>query len=174
MPEPSVRIEVDEETGRWSVDGQPMLLIPRHFWVFVQMACERRFGIEATRAVLHDATYRAARVWCEREARTHAIGGEAVFRHYLDRMGRRGYGRFTIEALDAAAGTATVSLDHSVYVAEYGQVGRPVCYMFNSAFVGALEGVVEAAGRGLALDCDETECAAAGAPCCRFSVRPKP
>jgi predicted hydrocarbon binding protein len=46
--------------------------------------------------------------------------------------------------------------------------------MFNSAFVGALEGVIEAAGRRLELDCDEIECAAAGARHCRFALRPKP
>ncbi len=175
MAEPAVPIEVDPETGWWSVDGQPMLLIPRHFWVFVQMECERRFGIEATRGVFHEATYKAARLWCAREAETHGLGGEAVFRHYLRRMSQRGYGRFDIEAIDPAAGTASIRLDHSIYVAEYGRdVGRPVCTMFTSAFTGALEYVAEAAGARLSLEAEEVRCAAAGAECCRFAVRPKP
>jgi len=38
--------------GIWSVDGQAMVLVPRHFWAFVQMECERRFGAEAARGAI--------------------------------------------------------------------------------------------------------------------------
>lgn len=174
MSELPVPVKVDPDTGGWSVDGQPMVLIPRHFWVFVQMESERRFGQEATRAVLHEATWKAARLWCEREAKTHGLDGIDVFRHYLKRMSQRGFGRFAIEAIDPAKGTADIRLDHSVYVAEYGKgAGRKTCYTFTSAFVGSMEYVADRAGQKLPLAAEEVQCAADGADHCRFEVRPK-
>ncbi|HTS92256.1 MAG TPA: DUF5943 domain-containing protein [Stellaceae bacterium] len=173
MAELPVPVAVDAKTGAWSVDGQPVILVPRHFWAFVQMECERKFGIEGTREVYDAATRKAARVWCEREARTHGLAGVAVFRHYLDRMSRRGWARMTIETVDPAAGTAQIRLDHSALAAEYGaQAGRRVCYMFAAAFEGAMEWVAETAGAAGRLEAFETQCAAEGAPCCRFQVRP--
>jgi hypothetical protein len=174
MTELPVPVEVDRATGIWSVDGQPMVLVPRHFWVFMQMETEKRFGEEATAAVFHEATCKAAKVWCEREAKTHRLDGVAVFRHYLDRVSNRGFGRFTIERIDAERGTAEIRLDHSVYVYEYGRnAGRKVCYMFTAAFVGGIEFVAAAAGRELKLVSAEVQCAAEGGhDHCRFTVRP--
>ena len=169
-----VPVKVDAKTGIWSVDGQPMVLVPRHFWVFIQMEAEKRFGQAGTASVFHEATYKAAKVWCEREAKTHGLDGVAVFRHYLDRVSNRGFGRFTIDRVDAAQGTAEIRLDHSVYVHEYGRnAGRKVCYMFTAAFVGGIEYVAESAGRQLALESEEVECAAEGRDHCRFVVRPQ-
>ncbi|MDQ4060670.1 MAG: DUF5943 domain-containing protein [Pseudomonadota bacterium] len=174
MAELPVPVEFDPETGRWSVEGQAMLLIPRHFFVFMQMESEKRFGVEATHAVIHEATCKAAKLWCKREAKTHGIDGVAVFRHYLRRLSERGYGRLTIETIDPAAGTASIRLDHSVYVAEYGRnAGRRVCYMFTSAFIGAMDYVAEAAGRKRDFVSEEVQCGAEGADCCRFVVRPR-
>lgn len=174
MPELPVPVSVAADTGIWSVDGQAMVLVPRHFWAFVQMECERRFGVEATRGVYDAATYKAARLWCEREAKSHGLAGIAVFRHYLARMSGRGWGRMTIEAVEPERGTAHIRLDHSALVAEYGgNAGRRVCYMFAAAFAGAMEYVAETAGSATALEAEEVACAAEGAPCCRFEVRPR-
>lgn len=173
MPDLPVPVVVDPHTGAWSVDGQPMILVPRHFWAFIQMECERRFGVDGTRAVFDAATYKAAKVWCAREAKTHGLAGLDVFRHYLNRVTQRGFGKFTIEKIDAEAGTATIRLDHSVYVAEYGKdAGRRVCYTFTSAFTGGMEYVAESAGHSHALKSEEVQCVAEGADCCRFEVMP--
>ena len=107
MAELPVHVEFDPETGQWSVEGQAMLLIPRHFFVFMQMESEKRFGPEATRAVVHEATCKAAKLWCEREAETHGIDGVEVFRYYQHCLSQRGYGRVVIDTIDPAAGTAT-------------------------------------------------------------------
>lgn len=173
MSELPVPVVVDPLTGAWSVDGQPVILVPRHFWALIQMECERRFGIAATQAMFEAATHHAAKLWCEREAATHGLHGVEVFRHYLKRITQRGYGRLTIESIDAQAGTASIRLDHSVYAAEYGNsAGREVCYMFTTAFTGGMEYVAEAAGHPRSLRCREVRCAAAGADCCRFEVTP--
>ena len=173
MAELQVPVVIDPETGAWSVDRQPMILVPRHFWAFIQMECERRFGVDGAQAVFHAATYRAAKVWCAREAKTHGLTGVEVFEHYLRRVSQRGFGQFTIEKIDPAAGTATIRLDHSVYVAEYGpQTGRRVCYMFASAFIGGIEYVADATGHSRSLAAEEIQCGAEGANCCRFEVTP--
>jgi len=175
MNELPVPVVVDPETGAWSVDGQPMILVPRHFWAFIQMECERRFGIDATQGVFDAATNKAAKVWCAREARTHGLAGVEVFRHYLRRVGSRGYGRYTIEKIDPEAGTATIRMANSIYVAEYGpHAGRRVCYMFASSLAGGMEYVAEAAGHPRALVAKEIQCGAEGADCCRFEVVPAP
>lgn len=173
MADLPVPVVVDPATGAWSVDGQPMILVPRHFWVLIQMECERRFGIDGTRAVFDAATHKAAKLWCEREAERHGLRGVEVFRHYLRRIGQRGYGQLTIERIDPRAGTASIRLEHSIYAAEYGKgAGRGVCYMFTTAFTGGMEYVAEAAGQPREVECREVQCAAAGADCCRFEVTP--
>jgi Domain of unknown function (DUF5943) len=173
MAELPVPVVVEPETGAWSVDGQPMILVPRHFWAFIQMECERRFGIDGARSVFDAATNKAAKVWCAREAKTHGLEGVEVFEHYLKRVSQRGFGQFTIEKIDPEAGTATIRLEHSVYVAEYGrEAGRRVCYMFASAFTGGMEYVAEAAGHPRSLAAEEIQCGAEGAECCRYEVRP--
>ncbi|HUI18084.1 MAG TPA: DUF5943 domain-containing protein [Alphaproteobacteria bacterium] len=175
MSDLPVPVVVDAETGRWSVDGQAMILIPRHYYVFIQMEMEKRLGIAATAELFAAATARAARLWCEREAKTHGLGGSAVFRHYLRHLSARGYGRFEIEAIDPAGGRAEIRLDHSCYALEYGaEAGRKTCYAFGGMFIGAMEYLAAAAGapsRGLVAE--ETRCLAAGDASCRFTVRPK-
>lgn len=169
-----VQIEVDASTGGWAVDGQPMVLIPRHFWVFVQMAAERRFGISESQEMIFDATCDAARLWCQREAATHGLQGLEVFRHYLKRLGQRGLGQFTVEHVDTAKGLGRVRLEHSVYVAEYGQeAGRSVCYMFGGALVGGLDYACTEAGHTHRLYAEEVQCSAAGHNHCLFEVRSK-
>lgn len=173
MAELPVPVVVDPVTGAWSVDGQPVILVPRHFWALIQMEGERRFGVAGMKAVFEAATGQAARIWCEREAKTHGLLGVEVFRHYLKRITERGYGQFTIESIDAQSGTASIRLDHSVYAAEYGRnAGREVCYMFTSAFAGGMEYVAQSEGRPRRFACLEVQCAATGADCCRFEVSP--
>jgi hypothetical protein len=41
-----VPIEVDERTGVWSVDGMPMILVPRHFFLNNHLAAESALGLQ--------------------------------------------------------------------------------------------------------------------------------
>lgn len=173
--EPTVPISVDPDSGIWRVDGQPMVLIPRRYWVFVQMEIERQYGMEAGERLMLNATTRAARIWCEKEAETHNLLGVEVFRHYMQRISARGTGQFSIAEIDPSAGTAEIRVDHSIYVAEYGRdAGRNVCHAYGGAFVGGMEYVAASAGLGdIQLAADEVQCAANGADHCRFIVKPK-
>ena len=169
----SVPVMVDPATGVWSIDGIPMILVPRHFWMALHKETELRFGVEANEALLFAASRSAARAWCEREARTHGLSGADIFRHYMDRRSRRGWGRCTVEHLDAEAGRARVRMTNSAFVYEFGpNAGRNVCYMFNGSLSGAMEYVTSETGRRRKLHCREIQCAANGAPHCLFEVEP--
>ncbi|MCC4262843.1 4-vinyl reductase [Oceanimonas baumannii] len=143
---PEMPIEVDTDTGVWTTDALPMLYVPRHFFVNNHMAIEEELGPERYAEILYKAGYKSAWHWCEKEAECHGISGEAVFEHYMKRLSQRGWGLFTIEQLDIAAGTARVRLDHSAFVYQYGKVERMVDYMFTGWFAGAMDQIAQSLG----------------------------
>jgi hypothetical protein len=149
MGKPQVPIEVDEASGVWSVDGMPMILVPRHFLVNNHAAIESALGEARYAEQLFAAGHKSAYVWCEKEAHTHGLKGVDVFHHYMKRLSQRGWGQFRVDSVDAQSGRARVRVDHSVFVLEHKGPPRKVCYMFRGWFPGALEFVVASAGRRL-------------------------
>lgn len=172
MSELPVPIHFDPQTGQWTSDGHPMILIPRRFFVFIQMESERRFGIEQTCAMYEAATRLAAKVWCRNTMEHYGLDGTQVFRLYLERVSKRGMGLFSLQHLDEQAGTARIDLRNSIMAAEYGPgANRCVCYSFASAFAGAMEVIHEQAGRVYAsVEAHEDCCASNGADQCSFVV----
>jgi len=170
MAQPEVPIEVDPETGIWRTDGLPMVYLPRHFLVNNHKAVEAALGLEPYRAILQAATDKSALHWCRAEAKTHGLDPEATFRHYFKRLSQRGWGRFTVEMLEARRGRIAVA--NSVFVLESGgKAAGPVCYMFEGFMTGALRFLVEAGGGApsATYHCRETHCAATGGEDrCRF------
>jgi len=171
---PPLPVEVDETTGWWQVDALPMILVPQHFLVNNHKAVEAALGPQAYRAVLDPAGHRSAYHWCEQEAAHHGLGPEATLRHYLARLSDRGWGRFRVEHLDAARGEATVRLEHSVFVAQYGRdAGRRVCYMHAGWLAGAMAYAGDALGLARSVRAEEVQCAAEGGhEHCRFEITP--
>lgn len=166
-------VTVDGETGIWSVHGQPMVLMPRHFLVYTQMEFENEIGIEATRRIIEASAYRAAKTWCLRAAATHDLKGVDIVRHYLEQVGKRGLGRYEILSADPQTGAARIRLRGSVYAAEYGRnAGRKTCYMSAASCRGGMEVAMESLGRPVALQAEEVLCASEGAEFCEFEVRP--
>ena len=168
---PQVPIEVDEATGAWSVDGIPMILVPRHFFVNNHSAVATELGEKKYSEILFTAGHKSAYQWCEKEARTHGLKGAEVFHHYMKRLSQRGWGQFSVESIEPTESRARVRVSHSVFVVEKRTPGRKSCYMFRGWFPGALEFVVAAAGAKPArLDCEEVQCAAEGHAHCAFEV----
>ena len=175
MGNPQVPIEVNDDTGVWSVDGMPMVLVPRHFLVNNHLAVEAALGKRQYARQLFAAGYESAHVWCEKEALTHGIYGIEVFHHYMKRLSQRGWGQFHVNKIDAKRGRAVISVEHSVFVLEHkGGPRRKTCYMFAGWFCGALEFVAEGVGIEQKLDARETQCEGEGQhDHCIFSVTPK-
>ena len=174
MGKPQVDIEVDDATGRWSVDSLPMILVPQHFFLNNHFAVEAVLGPEKLQEVLRPAGHRSAYFWCEQEAVYHGMSGVEVFRHYMKRITQRGWGQFEVLDVTPETGAARVRLRHSAFVdaARRGS-GRKVCYMFAAWFEGSLAYVAERAGRKLSLSAREVCCAAEGGhDHCFFEVAP--
>src|SRR5215467_2907727 len=160
---PQVDIQVDDATGRWSVDALPMILMPQHFFLNNHFAVEAELGPERLAEVLRPAGYRSAYHWCEREAAYHRLGGLDVFRHYMRRLTQRGWGQFKPEEVDLDAGRARIRVDNSAFVDDARRSSRRrLCYMFAAWFEGSLEYAAAAAGKKLKLTAHETCCAADG------------
>jgi hypothetical protein len=163
MGKPAVSIEVDDATGVWRVDGIPMILVPRHFFVNNHTAIESALGEPRYAQQLFEAGHKSAYVWCQKEARSHGLEGIAVFHHYMKRLSQRGWGQFRVEAIDAESGRARVRVDHSVFVLEHGGgAPRKTCTMFRGWFPGALEFVGVLSGKRWKLASTEIQCAAEG------------
>ena len=172
MAAPQIPIDVDPQTGIWRTDGLPMMYLPRHFMVNMQKGVEAAIGAQAYREILYASSELSARQWCAAEARTHGLGPEEVFRHYLKRMSQRGHGQLSIEALDPVAGTGVLVARHSAFALGYGpQAGQRVCYVFEGSFAGGIRYVMQQAGDPRVPICREVACAAEGHPECRFELR---
>ena len=78
----------------------------------------------------------------------------------MKRLSQRGWGLFTTEHLDIAAGTARVRLDHSAFVYQLGQVDRKVDYMYTGWFAGAVDQIAEAQGHSVKTRAVQTQSAA--------------
>jgi len=163
--QPQVPIEVSERTGEWSVDGIPMILVPRHFFLNNHLAIEQALGREKYADLLFHAGYKSAYTWCEKEARTHGLAGMAVFHHYMKRLSQRGWAQFEVQSVNEATGAARVHVRHSVFAVE--KSGKKSCYMFRGWFPGSLEFVT---GNKNSLRSEEVQCAAEGADYCIFET----
>lgn len=174
MPAPEIPIEVDAETGHWTSDGAPMIYTPRAFFVNIQKAVESAIGEAGYREQLYRAAYDATYAWCGLQAERHDLSGIEVFHHYLDRLSKRGWGKFAPIEADAEAGTARARLDHSAIAAGFGKEGRRVCYMFDGAFAAAMDWVGGNTGHNYRTTCRESQCAAEDSrDHCLFEVAPR-
>lgn len=166
-------IQVDDATGRWSVDALPMILVPQHFYLNNHYAVENALGASEMEKILRPAGYKSAYIWCEKEAAFHGLTGEQVFRHYLKRLSQRGWAQFHIEKISPQEGTADIVVRNSAMIdPSHVHAPRKCCYMFAAWFEGAFDYVSKSEARPIASRAVEVYCAAEGKhDHCRFEVR---
>ena len=171
MNNPQVPISVDPVTGIWSTDGMAMIYMPRHFFVNYYRAMDQALGREAHAAMLYAASHKSAVEWATAEAKTHGLRDTAVFRHYLNRLSQRGWGRFTIESIDVAVPSANVRVDNSAFALQLGRTGLGECAMFSGSLAGCLEWAAADSGTPAGVIAEETQCVSQGHTHCLFDVR---
>ncbi|MFM9939171.1 MAG: DUF5943 domain-containing protein [Hyphomicrobiaceae bacterium] len=171
MADPQVPIDVDPATGIWSTDGLPMIYMPRHFFVNYYAAMDGELGRDRHAALLYAASHKSAVEWATAEAKTHGLRDVAVFRHYLNRLSQRGWGRFTIEAVDLLGPAARVRVDSSAFALQLGRTGHCECSMFAGSLAGCLEWAAGDAGQPAAVIAEETQCLSQGHAHCTFTVQ---
>ena len=171
MAAPQVPIDVDPTTGIWSTDGLPMIYMPRHFFVNYYSAMERELGHERHAALLYAASHKSAFEWATAEAKTHGLKDIAVFRHYLNRLSQRGWGLFTIDAIDLQGGSASIRVDHSAFALQLGRTGKCECSMFAGSIAGCIDWAARDAGHATTVAVIEERCLSQGHSHCVFTAK---
>ena len=171
--QPVVPIDVDETSGIWRTDGLPMVYLPRHFLVNNHLAVEEALGRVAYLAILRTATAKSSVEWCQAQVRGKGFAPEVTFRHYFERLSQRGWGQFSIDALDTTDRRGSISLRNSIFALEAGQraaqaAGDRVCYMFEGFVTGAFSFLLGNSVAMPSVEAQETQCACEGHDHCRF------
>lgn len=171
---PQLPVKGHDDAGPATGSSDPLPRVARHFPGIRHQVVEATLGREKYAEILYHASYKSARYWCDKEAVAHGLSGIAVFEHYLHRLSRRGWGRFTVIEADAANGCADIRLDHSDFVVAQAEVcASRICYRFAGWFAGMMDWVGEDTGRPVKTLCCETQCGGDGHDHCIFAVRPR-
>ncbi|WP_031466566.1 4-vinyl reductase [Sciscionella sediminilitoris] len=165
-----VPVTVDPENGRWSVEGIPMVLVPRHMITNNLAAAEERLGHNGSANLIRDAGYRSAQQWCTQQRGFHGFSPDRVVAHYLEQLGNRGWGRFRIE--EHTGERIRVTLRHSALADRTTGNGTGTCYMFAAWLEGAFDFAAAETGRPRWFAFTETGCRSTGAPHCTFHGKP--
>lgn len=169
-----VQVDVDQVSGRWVVDGIPMILVPQHLLTGMLTTAERSAGTDRSAGTVHAAGYAAARHWCAQQRDHLGLHGTELVAHYLAQLGHRGWGQFTITTIDLAARTIDVRVDHSAFATRNPPMpGNGACYPFTGWLDGAVDYAADPSARPDPTPrVAETQCVATGAEHCRFSSCP--
>jgi hypothetical protein len=93
-------------------------------------------------------------------------------------LSQRGWGQFSVDELDIAAGRGSISLRNSIFVLEWSLSAREhVCYIFEGFVDGAVGFLLGDDAKSTRIACEETYCSAGHRhDHCRFdfAVKPEP
>ena len=153
----TLRLE-DDGAGALTIGGARYLLIRPETLAALQKAVEAALGSRAGECLAAGGRAGGARA-------TAALAGaaEARVRGLVEMGGALGWGAFALERL--TGDHLVVTVRRSPFAESYGPSAGPVCHLTR----GVLESLAQAALGG-APRVTETECAAAGAPRCRFET----
>jgi len=122
--------------GSLTLNGLPMILLPRHFFLYIMEQVEAVAGPEALGRIYRKAGFDGAVTFCRRYAEVHHTQPRATVAGYLDEMSHRGWGRFEIVALDERVGRLEVRLYNSALSSARLRAPR------HEVWVGAMEGAM--------------------------------
>jgi hypothetical protein len=122
MPDPKLqelvsRLELDD-AGRLTLNGLQMVLMPRHFFRYIMREVHQAVTPEVFRKIYWQAGYDGAVSFCEAFQKSHRCSAEEAVTGYLAEMSIRGWGHFSIQALNAQKGTMDVLLTNSALMAD--------------------------------------------------------
>jgi predicted hydrocarbon binding protein len=148
----------DDGQGRLSLGGARYLLVRPETLVGLQRAVEAALGDRAA-----DALAAGGRAGGSKAAQSVEGSREARVERLLRAGGEIGWGLFALERL--THDELVVTVRHSPFAEAYGPSARPVCHLTRGVLESFAAAVLERP-----LPVVETDCAAAGAPACRFST----
>lgn len=111
------RLDLDAN-GALTLNGQAMILMPRHFFCYILREVRSAAGPIAFRKIFHKAGHDGALTFCRRFREVHHCTQREAVEGYLEEMSLRGWGQFLIARLDPEAGALEVILRHSALAGE--------------------------------------------------------
>jgi Domain of unknown function (DUF5943) len=111
------KLELDT-TGSLSLNGLQMVLMPRHFFRYIMREVHKAVTPVVFRKIYWQAGYDGAVSFCDSFQRNHGCSAQQAVEGYLGEMSIRGWGSFSIQALNPQEGTMEVLLTNSALVAE--------------------------------------------------------
>jgi hypothetical protein len=105
-------------TGSLTVNGLPMVLMPRHFFRYIMREVHKAVSPEVFRKIYWQAGFDGAIAFCDSYQKSHGCTPLEAVRGYLDEMSIRGWGHFSIQSVDPQAGTMEVLLRNSSLASE--------------------------------------------------------
>jgi hypothetical protein len=104
--------------GSLTLNGLPMILLPRHFFRYVIREVKQLIGAEAFEQMCRQVGYDGAVTFCEAFEKSHNCSPKEALIGYLNEMSIRGWGQFKIKRVDEINGEAEVWLANSALPAE--------------------------------------------------------
>jgi uncharacterized protein DUF5943 len=161
-----------DASGELSLGEQPMILMPRHFFLYIMEEVEKVAGREALVRIYRTAGFDGAVTFCRRYRDVHGTSPVETVRAYLREMSLRGWGRYEIALLDPETGRLEVLLRRSAL--EHARVREPRHDVWAAAMEGAMTFLLECLARPRALRGAEVPRRAGDpADACRIHVSPK-
>lgn len=111
------KLELSAE-GRLTLNGLPMILLPRHFFRYIIRDVQKSIGPEALDQMCRKVGYDGAVTFCEAFQKSHNCSSKEALLGYLNEMSLRGWGQFKIKRVDEINGEAEVLLANSALPAE--------------------------------------------------------
>jgi len=130
-------------SGSLTVNGLPMVLMPRHFFRYILREVHGAVSADAFRNIYWQAGFDGAVSFCESYQKSHACSPAEAVQGYLDEMSIRGWGQFFIESMDPASGRMEVLIKNSTLAAD-GDIPSG-----NLAWEGAMLGSMSYLQKGL-------------------------
>ncbi len=106
--------------GRLRVRGQEMILMPRHFFRYIQRYVWEHAGEQTFAEIFARAGYDGAVQFCRVYQQLHGGSRREAVEAYLAEMSVRGWGHFSIRRLEPEAGAMEVELANSALAPQDG------------------------------------------------------
>ncbi len=131
--------------GGLTLNGQSMILLPRHFFRYILRDVNAVAGPQAFRKIFHKAGYDGALTFCRRFREFHGCTPRDAVEGYLKEMSLRGWGQFRILLWEPESGRMEVLLTNSALAGEESLPSGNL--IWEGAMLGAMAFLRESIGR---------------------------
>jgi predicted hydrocarbon binding protein len=161
------------EDNRLLLGKVSMILMPAWFFSGIIKRIVGEVGYEVAAKIYYEAGFEGAYNWGKVQIEA-GLNGREVMEQYLGSMTHRGWGRFEIVRFDDSSGEGLFRLYNSAVASESGLTDQPACLWVPGAMAGAMQIILDQAGRPVKVTARELRCRSQNFDYCEFFVEPVP